>query len=64
MKAKTEAIGISYFFVAINYRESVIVPRQIPCHFSPSTILSARNSAQRSVIPSVSAEINIFARAE
>ena len=36
METKTEAVDIPSFFMSVNYRESVIVPRQISCHFSLS----------------------------
>jgi len=51
MESKAEPTDIPHLFMSIDYRESVIVLRQVLCHFSLPTILSAHNSVGRSVIP-------------
>ena len=59
MEAREEVVEISNRFAPINYRESEIVVRQNLCQFSLPTKVCAYNSVGRSVIASVSAEINI-----
>ena len=51
METTPETIDFLNLFLSITYCESVMVHRQISCHFSLPTILRTHNSVERSVTP-------------